>query len=88
MKLTNKTSDHVKFYILGNMLGFRESQNSNSGSPKTKIFIDKVPFTLHPLVGLMHNITTAKEPQKMARLMPSKRSVKVSFVTPGIEKRG
>ena len=39
-----------------------ESRNSKSGSHKTKIFIDEVPFTFHPLVGLMHNTTTSKEP--------------------------
>ena len=25
------------------------------------MFSDKVPFTLHPLFGLMHNSTTSKE---------------------------
>ena len=37
------------------------------------------------LVGLMHNSTTAKE-QKNAQLILSEMSVKVSFVTPGMEK--
>ena len=35
----------------------------------------------------MHNITTAKEP-KNAQLIPSKKSVKVSFVTSGMVKIG
>ena len=61
MNLTKRPSNHVKFYVLGKNLGFRESQNSKSGSHKTKIFIEKVPFTFHPLVGLMHNSTTLKE---------------------------
>ena len=39
-------------------------QNSTSRSAKTKIFIYKVTFPLQPLVGLMHNSTTAKEQQK------------------------
>ena len=33
----------------------------------------------------MHNRTTAKEPKKMAQVIPLKKSVKVSFVTSGIE---
>ena len=39
---------------------------------ETKIFIYKVPFTLHPLVGLMHNSTTAekKKHKKIAKSMP------------------
>ena len=40
------------------------------------------------LVGLMHNSTSAKEQQKVTQGMPSKMSVKVSFVTPGMEKIG
>ena len=59
---TTRPSNHVKFYVLGKKLGFRESQNYKSESNKTKIFIDKVPITFHPLVGLMHNRTTSKEP--------------------------
>ena len=54
--------------------------NSNSRT------IDKVPFTLHPLVGLMHNNTTAKEPTNCARY-DSKKNIEVSFATPGIEKK-
>ena len=38
------------------------------------------------LVGLMHNSTTTKE-QKNAQVIPSKMSVKVSFVTPRMEKK-
>ena len=37
------------------------------------------------LVGLMHN-STAKEQQKVTQGVPSKICVKVSFVTPGMEK--
>ena len=43
---------------------FLEWQKSNSKSDKTMIFIDKVPFTLLMLVGLMHNSTTKKEQKK------------------------
>ena len=67
MNLTTKPSNHVKFHDLEKKSGFWESQNSNSGSHKTMIFIDKVPFTLHPLVGLMHNNTTSKEPTDWPR---------------------
>ena len=62
-------------------------RNCNSGSVKTKIFIDKVPFTLPMLVGVMHNSTTAKQP-KSDQVMPSKMSVKGSFVTPIMKKMG
>ena len=31
---------------------------------KLRFFIDKLPFTLHLLVGLMHNSTTTKEQKK------------------------
>ena len=34
----------------------------------------------------MHNSTTANELKNIAQLLPSKKSVKVSFVTSGIEK--
>ena len=40
------------------------------------------------LVGLMHNRTAAKERKKNALLLPSKMSVKVSFVTPGMGNMG
>ena len=61
MNLTNRPGNHTQFYIFGHFSGFWKCQNSNSGSDKTKIFIDKGPFTLHPLVGLMQNSTTARE---------------------------
>ena len=72
-------------YIFGNFSGFREWQISNYRSDKTKIFIDKVPITPHPSVGLIHKSATSKE-QKKSKLMPSKQSVRVSFVTSGTEK--
>ena len=61
INLSKRPGNHAQFYVFGNFSGLREWRNSNSGSDKTKIFIDKAPFTLHPLVGLMHNSTTAKE---------------------------
>ena len=39
------------------------------------------------LVELMHSSITAKE-RKNAKLIPSKMTVKLSFVTPGMEKMG
>ena len=39
----------------------RESQNSNSRNHITEIFIDNLPFTLHPFVGLLLNSTTSEE---------------------------
>ena len=55
------TRNHVQFYVFEKNIGVRESQNSNSRNHKTEIFIDNVPFTLHPLVGLLPNSTTSKE---------------------------
>ena len=83
MNLTNIPRDHVQFYALGKKIGFRESQNTKSGSHKTKIFIDKVPFTIHPLVGLTHHF---KRTNALAQLLPPIMSIEVSFVTPGTEK--
>ena len=59
--------------------------NSNFGSNKTKICIDKLPFTLHLLVGLIHNKNYSKR-TKNGPYSAFKKSVKVSFVTSGIEK--
>ena len=64
MNLTNRPGNITQIYILRKILCFRKWQNSSSGSDKTKIFIEKVPFTLHQLVGLMHNRTNAKEQKK------------------------
>ena len=58
-------------------LRFWESQNSNSGSHKTKIFSDKVPFILEPLIGLMHNSTTSKEPTHRNFQCLQKRALKL-----------
>ena len=53
------------FALLDCFSGFREWQNSISGSYKTKTFIDNVPFTIIVYLShvgwAMHNITTAKE---------------------------
>ena len=62
MKLTNRPVNHVKRYVFGKKTKFKERQNFYSVSDKTKNFIHKVPLTLHLWIGIMHNITTAKEP--------------------------
>ena len=59
--LTNRPGNHKQRYAFRNFSGFKEWQKSNSGSDTTKIFIVKVPFTLHMLVGLMNNRTAAKK---------------------------
>ena len=61
-------------------------QNSNYESDKIKNFTNKVPFSLYPLVGLMHNETIKKKKKKMAQLLPSKKVIEVSFVTAEMEK--
>ena len=86
MKLTKRTHIHTKFNVLENWSGVRKWQNSSSGNDKTKIFIYKVPFTLHPVFELINNITKAKKQKKLDKSMPSKKSVKVSFVTSGTQK--
>ena len=40
---------------------FESYKTSFQENNKNQIFIDKLPFTLHLLVGLMHNSTTTKE---------------------------
>ena len=44
---------------------------------KTKILIEKLPFTFHMLVGLMYNSTKAKKKKKNSqglKVMPSKKA--------------
>ena len=67
IKLTKRPYNHTKFFVLVNFSGFRKWQNSSSGSDETKIFIYKVPFTVHPLVELIHNSTNPKCLQKEGR---------------------
>ena len=80
--LTNRPKNHTQFYIFGNFPAIRKWQNSSSGRDKTKMFIDKVPFTLHPCVGLMHNSITAKEQKKIAQSMPLKKTSKLVLSLP------
>ena len=56
--------------------------NFNSGSDKFKIFIAKVPFTLHPLVGILHNSITAKREKILALLKPPKKASKIVLSLP------
>ena len=58
----------------------------NSRSDKTKVFRLQGALYSSMLVELMHNSITSKE--KNAKLIPSKITVKVSFVTPEMEKMG
>ena len=71
--MTRRPVDHIKFEDLGFFLVFWKQQNSNSGSNKTSIFIDKVPFTLHTWIGLTDTNTDAKEEEKY---LPGKASKK------------
>ena len=57
---TCKSSRVLGFRIF---FAFRRTQNSNSGGHKTRIFIDKVPFTLLPWIRLIDTNTNAKEQQ-------------------------
>ena len=88
VKLLKTPHIHTQlFYVLWNLSGVRKWQNSISGSDKIEIFIYKVSFTLHSVVKLIHNSTNEKEPKKSDKSMPSKKSLKVSFVTSGTQKK-
>ena len=65
-------------FIFWKKIAFREWQNSYSESDNTKIFCDKVPFTHKQLVGLMENNISSP-------IDASKKSIRVSFVTPGMK---
>ena len=68
IKLTKRPYNHTNFYIFWNFSGVRKWLNSSSGSDETKLLIYKVPFTLHPLVELIHNTTNAKEQKKIRQV--------------------
>ena len=63
MNLTKRHVIHIEFRVLGFLFAFRRPQNSNSGGHKTSIFIDNIPFTLHPCIRLIDTNTNAKEEQ-------------------------
>ena len=79
MKLTKTSHIHTKFYVLEKISGFQKWRNSIYGSDESEIFIYKVE--------LIHNSTNAKEQKKSDKSMPSKKSLKVSFVTSDTQKR-
>ena len=83
--LTFRPRNHVKFYVFEKNKGVRESQNSNSRNHKTEIFIDNVPFTLNPLVGLLPNSTTSKELTIWPRKCLQKRALKLVSWLPEVE---
>ena len=83
--LTFRPRNHVQFYVFEKNIGVRESQNSNSRDHKTEIFIDNVPFTLHPLVGLLPNSTTSKELTIWPRKCLQKRALKLVSWLPEVE---
>ena len=56
---------------------FWKWQTSISGSDKSSIFIDKVPFSLHPWIGLIDNNTTKKEQQLFLSVSIKKRPLKL-----------
>ena len=85
-EIDENTSHSYKIYVLGNLWCVRKWQNSISGRDETDIFIYKVPLTLHLLDKIIHNINNAKEPKETDKSMPSKKSLKVSFVTSGPQK--
>ena len=75
MNLTNNPGNYTQFHIFEI---FQLSGSKDSPIPdQTKICIDKLTFTLHLLVGLMHNSTTAKEPKKWPSYCLKKRVPKL-----------
>ena len=83
MNLTNRPSKHTQFYILD---FFQVSGSDKAPIPLlTKLrFVLTLPFTLHPLVGLMHNSTNAKE-QQNGPVNALKKRVHIISITPGSE---
>ena len=81
VKLT-KTYSIFFFNVFGNFSGVRKWRNSISGSDETKIFIYKVPFTLHSLVELIHNSTNAKEQKNRTSQFLQKRASKLVLSLP------
>ena len=61
---TQRPVHPIEFQVLRLVLVFQIQQNCNSGCNKTSTFIDKVPCTLHPSIGLLiYTSTNAKEEQ-------------------------
>ena len=54
---------------------------------KTSFFIDKIPFTLHPWIGLIDNKTNAKQKQRCPSVSIQKRALKVVLLLPEWKKR-
>ena len=75
--LTQIPVNHIEIYFLGFFVVVRMPQNSNSGCHKTSIFIDNVPFTLHPWIGLIYNNTNAEEEQICPNVSIQKRALKL-----------
>ena len=80
-EFVNRVGNHKQFYVFRNFQVSWSDKTSNLRVTNLRFFIDKVPFTLHILIWLMHYSTTEKGKEKRTQ-----NSVKASFVTPGIEK--
>ena len=76
-----------KFYVFGKFSGVWKWRNYISGSDKTKIFIYKVPFTLHSLGELIHYSTNAKEQKNRTTQCLQKRASKLVSSLPEHKKR-
>ena len=77
---------HIGFQVFRFFLVFWRSQNSNPGGHKTSTFIDKVHYTLHPLIRLINTNTKAKDKKNMSQCEHPKKIFEVSFVASGMEK--
>ena len=78
---------NIEFGVLGCFSSFQKQQNSTSGSNETNIFIDKVLFTLHPIIGLIDTNTNSKEEKYISQWKHPKKGIKVSLVVSWMEKR-
>ena len=58
--------------------GLGSDKTQIPGVKKLKKNFDRVPSCLHPMVGLMHNRTFAKEPTKQLKKMTQKRAMKLN----------
>ena len=80
ISFTNKPRNQPPIYVFWNLSGVRKWPNSISGSDKTTIFIYNVPFTLHPLIRLMQNITNTQELNKWPSYCFQKRATKIVWL--------
>ena len=82
-----KTCKSYRIFGFRIFLAFRRTQNCNSGGHKTRIFIDKVPFSFLPWIRLIDTNKNAKEQQISPSVSIQKRALKLVLCPPEQENR-